>query len=212
LEFDELRNAIIEGKTKQIDGLVRTALEEGVTAVELSSQLIPAMEIVGQKMKSGEYFIPEVLMSVKTMKTAQEILKPLLAESGGGKPMGKVIIGTVQGDMHDIGKNLVSMMLEGGGFDVIDLGIDVPKEKFVQAVKETGAPVLGMSALLTTTMVHMRDVIEALEEAGERQKVAVIIGGAPVSQRFCDEIGADGMTDDAGSAVQLAKQLVSSRK
>ena len=191
--FDEIKRAVIEGEYEIIETLTKKVIDSGVLAQDIFSQgLIPAMEVVGNKMKSGEYFIPEVLMSVKTMKISSGLLKPLLTAGGITKPYGKVVLGTVVGDLHDIGKNLVAMMLEGAGFEVIDIGIDVPTEKFIDAVKENEAPLVGMSALLTSTMVHMRDVMEALKEAGIRDSVKVMIGGAPVGQRFCDDIGADG--------------------
>ena len=208
-QFNELQQAVIGGNYKMADTLTKQALEKGIPALDISSQgLIPAMEVVGMKMKSGEYYIPDVLMSVKAMKAASEIIKPLLATNEDSKPFGKVIVGTVKGDLHDVGKNLVGMMLEGGGFEVIDLGIDVPPDKFLQALEETKAPLIGMSALLTSTMVHMRDVMEVLKESGKRNAVKVMIGGAPVGQRFSDEIGADGTARDAGDAVVLAKQLI----
>ena len=208
-ELNELQQAVIDGAYKTAEALAQQELEKGVSALDISSQgLIPAMAVVGQKMKSGEYFIPEVLMSVKAMNAVSELLKPLLAKGGITKPFGKVVLGTVKGDLHDVGKNLVGMMLEGGGFEVIDLGIDVPPEKFLQAIEETGAPLIGMSALLTSTMVHMKDVMEVLKEAGKRDSVKVMIGGAPVGDRFCNDIGADGVASDAGDAVELAKRLV----
>jgi 5-methyltetrahydrofolate--homocysteine methyltransferase len=207
-EMKELQEAVIEGNAELAESITRDALNQKVSAQELFTRgVIPAMDIVGQKMKSGEYYIPEVLMSVKAFKATSAILKPLLSKTGTNRLLGKVIIGTVQGDLHDIGKNLVTMIFEGGGFEVIDLGIDVPPEKFVETVKQTKPSIVGMSALLTTTMINMRGVVEALKKAGVRQDVKVIIGGAPVSQRFCDEIGADGTANDAGSAVELAKRL-----
>ena len=208
-EFSELQQAVIDGNYQEADALTKKALENGIPALDISSSaLIPAMAVVGRKMKDGEYYIPEVLMSVKAMKATSELLKPMLADVSLSKPYGKVILGTAKGDLHDIGKNLVGMMLEGGGFEVIDLGIDVPPEKFLQAVEETGAPLLGMSALLTATMVHMRDVVEILKESGKRDSVKVMIGGAAVGQRFCDDIGADGTARDAATTVELAKKLI----
>jgi len=208
-EFSELQQAVIDGNSGEAEALARKALDNGIPALDISNKaLIPAMAIVGQKMKDGEYYIPEVLIAVKAMNAASELLKPLLAKDSASKPCGKVILGTVSGDLHDVGKNLVGMMLEGAGFEVIDLGIDVPPEKFLQTVEETGAPLLGLSALLTATMVHMRGVVDVLKESGKRNSVKVMIGGAPVGQRFCDEIGADGTARDAASAVELAKQLV----
>ncbi len=208
-EFSELQQAVIDGNSSEAEAITRKLLENGTPALDISnSVLIPAMAVVGQRMKAGEYYIPEVLMSVKAMNTAAELLKPMLGKGSASKPYGKVILGTAKGDLHDIGKNLVGMLLEGGGFEVIDLGIDVPPEKFLQAVEETGAPLVGISALLTTTMVHMRDVIEVLKESGKRDSVKVMIGGAPVGQRFCDDIGADATARDAATAVDLAKKLI----
>ena len=207
-EFSELQQAVIDGNYEEAEVLTRQALAKGIPALDISNQaLIPAMTVVGQKMRDGEYYIPEVLISVKAMNAASGLLKPMLDQGSASKPYGKVILGTVKGDLHDVGKNLVGMMLEGGGFEVIDLGIDVPPEKFLKAVEETGAPLLGMSALITATMVHMRDVVEVLKESGKRDSVKVMIGGAPVGQRFCDDIGADGTARDAATAVELAKKL-----
>ena len=188
--------------------LVRNALDEGVAAKEILNQgLIAGMDIVGEKMENEDMFIPEVLMAAKAMSSAIEILKPLLAEEDI-RAMGKVIIGTVKGDLHDIGKNLVAMMVESAGFEVYDLGADILPDKFVEEIKEKDANILCMSALLTTTMPMMKNTIDALKESGFREQVKIMIGGAPVTQSFADEIGADGYAPDAGSAVKLAKELL----
>jgi len=188
--------------------LVRNALDEGVAAKEILKQgLIAGMDIVGEKMENEDMFIPEVLMAAKAMGSAIEILKPLLAEEDI-RAMGKVIIGTVKGDLHDIGKNLVAMMVESAGFEVYDLGADILPDKFIQEIKEKDANILCMSALLTTTMPMMKNTIDALKESGFREQVKIMIGGAPVTQSFADEIGADGYAPDAGSAVKLAKELL----
>ena len=168
------------------------------------------MDVVGREYEEGERYIPEMLISAEAMKAAMEVLRPKLVETGA-KPRGKVVIGTVEGDLHDIGKNLVAMMLEGAGFEVIDLGVEVTAKQFVHAVGEHKPDILGMSALITTTMVHMPEVIEALKQTGLRNKVKVMVGGAPITQEYADEIGADGYAPDAASAVELAKRLVGER-
>lgn len=165
------------------------------------------MNEVGVKFKANEIYVPEVLIAARAMKAGMEILKPKLAETGV-EPVGKMIIGTVKGDLHDIGKNLVAMMMEGAGFEVIDLGIDVPAEKFIQAIEEYQPQLVGMSALLTTTMIQIRENIKAFQEASIRDQVKVMIGGAPVTQKFADEVGADGYAPDAASAVDKAKELL----
>ena len=165
------------------------------------------MSEVGQRFQDGKAFVPQLLMAGRAMKAALEILKPLLAGQAS-TTLGRIVIGTVKGDLHDIGKNLVASMLEGCGFEVKNIGIDVPSEKFVEAVKDYNADILCMSALLTTTMTYMKDVIQALEDAGIRQNVKVMVGGAPVTQNFADEIGADGYSDNANSAVAVAKELM----
>jgi len=168
--------------------------------------MIPAMDEVGQRFECNEYFVPELLIAARAMKTALELITPQLLESGS-KRVGRVVIGTVQGDLHDIGKNLVASMLEGGGFEVIDLGVDVPSEKFVEAAVEKDGTILALSALLTTTMTMMKNVIEALDQAGVRNKTKVMIGGAPITQQYAEEIGADGYSDNASAAVALARKL-----
>ena len=205
--LDELKTRVIDMDVTGVVELTRKALGEGSSAEEiLNKSLIPAMEIVGDEYEYGDRYIPEMLLSADAMKGAMNILRPVLVGSGV-KMQGKVVIGTVEGDLHEIGMNLVSVMLEGAGFEVCNLGAEVPAEKFVKAVKEHEANLLGMSALLTTTMLNMKVVIEALQEAGMREKVKVMIGGAPVTQDYADEIGADGYASDAPSATELARQL-----
>ncbi|PMQ01076.1 MAG: cobalamin-binding protein [Dictyoglomus sp. NZ13-RE01] len=207
-DFNELISAVVEGNRKKVKELVELAIKEGISPEDiLNKGLIVGMTIVGEKMKNGEYFVPEVLLSARSMQGGLELLKPLLVKSG--LPLkGKIVIGTVKGDLHDIGKNLVAMMLEGAGYQVIDLGVDVPPEKFVEAVKLHKPDILGMSALLTTTMPNMKLTIEALEREGLRSKVKVIVGGAPVTNTFALEIGADGYGEDAVSAVSLVNNLL----
>ncbi len=206
--LDDLKQAVLEGEQEQAIELTQKALEGGTDASTiLNDALIAAMDIVGAEYERGDRYVPEMLISAEAMKGAMGILRPKLTEAGV-KSRGKIVLGTVEGDLHDIGKNLVTMMLEGAGFEVEDLGIEVPAKQFVDAVREHEPEILGMSALLTTTMVHMPDVIKALEEAGLRDKVKVILGGAPVTQEYADKIGADGYAADAASAVDLAKRLV----
>ncbi len=173
----------------------------------VTEYMIPAMNEVGRRFECNEYFVPELLLAARAMKAALEPLRPLLAASGV-QPAGRVVIGTVKGDLHDIGKNLVASMLEGGGFEVIDLGVNVSPEQFVAKLKETNANILAMSALLTTTMPAMKTTIEALKQAGLRDRVKVLVGGAPVTQRYADEIGADGYSETAAGAVPLAKRVL----
>ena len=188
--------------------LVQAAVDEGVDVGQILNEgLIAGMAVVGEKFKKNEFYVPEVLIAARTMHAGMEILQPLLAGTGV-KPIGKIAIGTVKGDLHDIGKNLVSMMLKGAGFQVNDLGIDIPPERFVKAAEEEGAQVLAMSALLTTTMPSMKTVIEALEKAGLKNKIKTMIGGAPVTQSYADEIGADGYAPDASTAVDKARELL----
>lgn len=206
-DLSGITNALIAGDTDKVCSLVQNEIKKGTNAGEiLNTGLIQGMDIVGEKMQSGDMFIPEVLMSAKSMSEAVEILKPLLSEDEMRSP-GHIIIGTVKGDLHDIGKNLVSMMIESSGFEVTDLGVDVAPEAFVKAVQEINANIVALSALLTTTMPMMQQTMDALAESGLRDKVKVIVGGAPVSQDFADKIGADGYAPDAGSASKLAKEL-----
>jgi len=196
-----------KGKAAEVEKLVQAALDEGVGVKEiLETGLIGGMSVIGEKFKKNEVYVPEVLIAARAMNQGMKVLEPLLAEAGI-EPVGRVAIGTVKGDLHDIGKNLVAMMLKGGGFEVIDLGIDVTAEKFVEAVKEKGAKVVALSALLTTTMPQMATVINALKDAGI-SGVKVMIGGAPVTQSYADEISADGYAPDAASAVETAKALM----
>jgi len=207
-DLKQLYDAIVQGNAAQAKSITEQAIREGADPQELlRTTLIPAMDEVGRLFEENEYFVPELLIAARAMKGALELLRPLLA-ARGSQPVGRVAIGTVKGDLHDIGKNIVAAMLEGGGFEIIDLGVDVSPDKFVAAVKEKRANVVALSALLTTTMPSMKNTIEALREAGERQKVKVMIGGAPVTQKYADEIGADGYSDNAGAAVALARKLV----
>jgi 5-methyltetrahydrofolate--homocysteine methyltransferase len=207
--LSEISTAVIEGNLDDMVDLTEDALDEGLDAQEiLNNGLMPGMDHVGVEFRAGNMFVPEVLRSARAMQSSMNILKPLLAESGV-KMVGKVLLGTVKGDLHDIGKNLVGMMCEGAGFEVEDLGKDVAPEGFVEAVKQFEPDVVGMSALLTTTMRAMEHTIKALEEAGVRDKVKVMIGGAPVTQAFADQIGADGYASNAASAAEMAKKFVS---
>ena len=204
----ELYNAILTGNAKKAGEITKAAIEAKTDPSELVQKyMIPAMDEVGRRFECNEYFVPELLIAARAMKTALELITPHLVASGA-QPMGRVVIGTVQGDLHDIGKNLVASMLEGGGFQVVDLGVDVPAEKFVEAAKEKDGTILALSALLTTTMTMMKNVIDALQKAGIRSKVKVMIGGAPITQQYADEIGADGFSDNASTAVALARKLV----
>jgi 5-methyltetrahydrofolate--homocysteine methyltransferase len=199
--------AISQGKMEDVKKLTQEALDGGEMAeAVLKEGLLPAMEQIGVQFKNNEIYIPEVLIAARAMHAGMAILKPILSKSAATKSV-KVIVGTVKGDLHDIGKNLVVMMLEGGGFDVVDLGIDVSPDKFVEAIKKHQPQVVGMSALLTTTMREMKSTLEAIQEAGLRKQVKAIIGGAPVTDRYAKEIGADGYAPDAASAVDIAKSL-----
>ena len=204
----ELYDAILTGNAKKAEEVTKGALEAGANPSDLLGKyMIPAMDEVGKRFECNEYFVPELLIAARAMKISLALLTPKLAEMGA-KAAGQVVIGTVQGDLHDIGKNLVASMLEGGGFEVTDLGVDVPPEKFVEEVQDKDGAIIALSALLTTTMTQMKAVVEALEAAGLRDKVSVIIGGAPITQQYCDEIGADGYSDNASAAVGLARKLV----
>jgi len=208
IDLSALAENLIKGEAEEVKELTQKALDEGIPPGEILDEgLIKGMNVVGEKFKNGEFFIPEVLLAARVMHAGMDILKPALVSSGV-EPVGKVVLGTVKGDLHDIGKNLVAMMLEGAGFEVIDLGIDVPPEKFVEAVRNDGAGILAMSALLTTTMTAMKTTLEALQEGGIRDDVMTMIGGAPVTQDYADEIGADGYARDAASAVDKAKELM----
>lgn len=200
--------ALSQGKVNEVKELTQEALDNGETAeMILKDGLIHAMDQVGSKFKSGEIYIPEVLIAARAMHAGMAILKPILSKSTTSSQE-KVLIGTVKGDLHDIGKNLVIMMLEGGGFEVIDLGIDVPASKFIEAIQTHQPRVVGISALLTTTMTEMKNTIQAIEWAGFRKQVKMIVGGAPVTEKFAREIGADGYAPDAASAVDVVRSLL----
>jgi 5-methyltetrahydrofolate--homocysteine methyltransferase len=205
---DKIAQAVITGDRSKAVALTEIALNDGVAPeLVLKAGLIPAMEEVGRLYAEGEYFVPEMLVAARAMKAALEILRPDLVESDV-KPTGTMVVGTVKGDLHDIGKNLVAMMVEGAGFDIVDLGTDVAPERFVAAVRDSGANLVGLSALLTTTMPMMRNTVQAIVEAGLREQVKIIIGGAPITADFAEEIGADGYAADASRAAILAKALV----
>jgi 5-methyltetrahydrofolate--homocysteine methyltransferase len=212
INLNEIAENLIAGKAKKVAELVTNAINEGIGPEEiLNKGLIAGMNVVGQKFKSCEFYVPEVLIAARAMKTAMEILKPKLLECNV-KPIATIALGTVKGDLHDIGKNLVGMMLQGAGFEVIDLGVDVMPEEFVTAIKDRNAEIVAMSALLTTTMPAMKTVITTINESGLREKVKIMIGGAPVTQTYANEIGADGYSADAASAVEKARELLSLNK
>ncbi len=205
-DLKALYEAVLAGDAKTTRDLTEKALAEGFDPLKLvNDHMVPAMDEVGRRFECNEYFVPELLISARAMKAALELIRPLLT-ARGDEPVGRVVIGTVKGDLHDIGKNLVAAMLEGGGFEVIDLGVNVSPDQFVAAVREKNANIVAMSALLTTTMPSMRTTIEALRASGMRSRVKVIIGGAPITQKYADEIGADGYSDNAPAAVYLAKK------
>jgi 5-methyltetrahydrofolate--homocysteine methyltransferase len=203
-----LREAILVGDAEAAVSAANQALAEGIHAVDLVSEGIsPAMAEVGRLFEEGEYFVPELLMAARATKEIFKIIRPLLAQAGT-KPRGHVVLGTVQGDLHDIGKNLVAAMLEGGGFEVTDLGVDVTAQKFVAAVQQYQPQILGLSALLTTTLPAMKTVVDALRSAGIGKEVKIMIGGAPVTRQYAESIGADGYGENAASSVDLARQLI----
>ncbi|MBI5115228.1 corrinoid protein [Candidatus Poribacteria bacterium] len=207
-DLKTLSEYLQKGDAKKVGELTAQALAEGLSPKTILSEgLIAGMDIVGAKFKKNELFVPEVLIAARAMHAGLDVLKPKLAETGA-KPAGRIVIGTVKGDLHDIGKNLVKMMLQGAGFDVRDLGIDVTTDKFVAAAGEEGVQIVAMSALLSTTMPQMRIIIEALHKAGLLSKIKTMVGGAPISQKYATEIGADGFAPDAASAVDKARQLV----
>ena len=209
IQFKDIYQAVLEGDLETTKSLVESTLKTGSTADSiLRGGMIPAMSEVGRLFEEGEYFVPELLIAARAMQGGLELLKPLLVAEDV-KPVGKIVIGTVKGDLHDIGKNLVGMMLQGAGFEVTDLGSDVDAQKFVDAVKSSGATVIGMSALLTTTMSNMPSTIEALKAAGLRDKVKVLVGGAPLTKAYADQIGADGYAPDASQAAKLALSFIS---
>ena len=206
--MSELYDAILNGGAPQAAEATRQALEGGATALDLvRREMVPAMDEVGRRFECEEYFVPELLLAARAMKASLELIRPLLASSGA-QPAGRVVIGAVKGDLHDIGKNIVASMLEGGGFEVIDLGSNVAPEKFVEAVRTHHAGLVCLSALLTVTMPAMRATMDALDAAGLRGQVKVMVGGAPVTGRYADEIGADGYGENAAAAVALARKLV----
>ncbi|UCD56703.1 MAG: corrinoid protein [Candidatus Hydrogenedentota bacterium] len=208
VDLKELSEILQKGDAEKVGELTTQALEDGFSPHQvLSEGLIAGMDVVGMKFKEGELFLPEVLSVARAMHAGLNVLRPKLAETGA-KLVGKVVLGTVKGDLHDIGKNLVGMMLEGAGFDVKDLGIDVPPEKFVDAAREPDVDIVGMSALLSTTMPKMRETINVLHEAGLTPGIKVMVGGAPVTRKYAEEIGADGYGDNAASAVDVARRLV----
>lgn len=208
MDLQQIYERVIAGDAPGVKGLVQQAVGEGVPPAEIiSGYLIPAMTEVGARFERQEFYVPEMLIAARAMQRGLGVLKPLLVE-GELETAGRVVMGTVKGDLHDIGKNLVSMMLEGAGFEVTDLGVDVPPERFVDTVREKGPDIVGMSALLTTTMPAMGNTIQALVEAGLRDKVKVLVGGAPLTQAYADRVGADGYAPDAASAVREAKDLL----
>jgi 5-methyltetrahydrofolate--homocysteine methyltransferase len=207
-DLQKLYEAVVSGDAKGANAITQQALSEGIDPLELVNKyMVPAMDEVGRRFEANEYFVPELLISARAMKAALDLIRPLLT-ARGDKPVGRVAIGTVKGDLHDIGKNLVASLLEGGGFEVFDLGVNVAPEKFIETVRQKGANIIAMSALLTTTMPSMKTTIEALKQAGVRDQVKVLIGGAPITQKYADEIGADGYSENAVGAVALAKKAV----
>jgi corrinoid protein of di/trimethylamine methyltransferase len=207
-ETNSLYEAILTGDSKSAVAITRKALDECVDPLQIvNEQMIPAMDEAGRRFECEEYFVPELLLAARAMKGSLELIRPLLA-ARGTEPIGRVVIGTVKGDLHDIGKNLVASMLEGGGFEVIDLGADVAPEKFVQSIQERNANLVCLSALLTVTMPSMKTTIEALKAAGVRDRVRIMVGGAPVTEQWARDIGADGYGSNAASAVPLARKLI----
>ena len=203
-----LYDAILSGDAKTARSFTEQALAAEVEPLKLVNEsMVPAMDEVGRRFECNQYFVPELLLSARAMKAALELVRPLLAKSGA-QPVARVVIGTVKGDLHDIGKNLVAAMFEGGGFEVIDLGVNVAPEKFIETVKAKNANIVAMSALLTTTMPAMKATIDAFKQAGVREQVKILIGGAPITQKYADEIGADGYSDNAPAAVTLAKKTL----
>lgn len=206
--LENISEALMKGRAPDTKSLTEQALNDGIAPEMIMNEgLLKGMGIIGERFKKNEVYVPEVLIAARAMNSAMEILKPALVDAGV-EPLGIAVLGTVKGDLHDIGKNLVGMMLEGAGFRVIDIGIDVPPEKFVSAAIENKADVIAVSALLTTTMTNMKMVVDAVKASDINDSVKVIVGGAPVTQAFCDEIGSDGYAADAASAADLAKELV----
>lgn len=208
VDIKQLSQAVLNGDAPAAHDLTQQALAEGLDPLKMVNEhLVPAMDEVGRRFECSEYFVPELLISARAMKASLELIRPLLT-ARGDKPVGRVVIGTVKGDLHDIGKNLVASLLEGGGFEVIDLGVNVPPEKFIATIQEKSVNIVAMSALLTTTMPAMKATIDALQRAGVRKQVKVLVGGAPITQKFAEEIGADGYSESAVGAVSLAKQAL----
>ena len=211
-DLQGIAQSVIKGQAAKVEELVRQALDEKVPVRQILHEgLIAGMNVVGDYFKNNKFYVTEVLIAARAMKKGMEMIRPRLIEEKV-EPLGRACIGTVKGDLHDIGKNLVAMMLEGAGFEVIDLGIDVPPSRFIEAVKQQGSKIICMSALLTTTMSGMKTTVEALKEAGIQDQVRTLIGGAPVTQTYADQIGANGYAPDAASAVEKAKELVASMK
>lgn len=207
-ELDELARCLGQGQTKRVADLTQQLLDKGVGPQRILNEgLIAGMAVVGEKMRSGEMYLPEVLQAASGMQASLRLLKPYLVKEGA-QPLGKILLGTVKGDMHDIGKNLVGIMLQGAGFEIVDLGLNVPPQKFIEAITDHTPAIVGLSAMLTTTMLNMKTTIDAIGAAGLRSQVKVIVGGAPVSQKFAEEIGADGYARDAVLAVDKVKQLL----
>lgn len=207
-DFSALREAVLQGDAPTSRRLTEEAIAAGAEPLTLlNDHLVPAMDEVGRRFESNEYFVPELLLAARAMKAALELLRPILAERGT-EPEGRAVVGTVKGDLHDVGKNLVASLLEGGGFEVTDLGVNVPPEKFIAAVREKNARIVGLSALLTTTLPAMKLTIEAFRDAGLRGQVKILVGGAPVTARFAEEIGADGYGENAPAAVALARKCL----
>ena len=207
MAIEKVYDLVSRGKAKLTPAAVQEAIDAGYAPEEVLNKMISAMDVVGEKFKTGEIFVPEMLIAAKAMKKGVEVLKPLLAAGAAGA-LGKVVIGTVAGDLHDIGKNLVAMMIESAGFEVNDLGVDVPAEKFVEAAKEEGVKIVACSALLTTTMPALEATVAALNAMENRAAIKVMIGGAPITQEFADKVGADAYTPDAATAAKKAKELV----
>jgi 5-methyltetrahydrofolate--homocysteine methyltransferase len=208
LELSRLRDAIIDGDDQLALEITQQALKEEVNPVEIINKwMIPAMDEVGRRFEAQELFFPEMLIAARAMKRALEPIRPLMAASGV-EPIARVVIGTVKGDLHDIGKNMVGHMLEGAGFEVHDIGIDVPADKFIEAAKTRDAKILALSALLTTTMPEMQKIVELVDRSGLHNTIKIMVGGAPITQAFADEIGADGFGENAGSAVSVARALI----
>jgi corrinoid protein of di/trimethylamine methyltransferase len=207
-DYQQLYQAVLNGEDQRAREVTQQALAAGVSPMKLVSDfMVPAMSEVGRRFECNEYFVPELLVSARAMKASLDLIRPLLIASGA-QPAGRVVIGTVKGDLHDIGKNLVAAMLEGGGFEIIDLGVNVTPEQFIAAVKDKNANIVAMSALLTTTMTSMKVTVEELKKAGVRDRVKILIGGAPVTQKYAEEIGADGYSESAAGAAALARKVL----